>query len=183
MSKNDETYSLEEANKMIRSMEGKPIPKFSLFDVILLVLYADKESWIFGKIQFMKEIFLAYKEVFEKEPAQQVIFAQYKYGPYSEDVESVADDMAFANYVMIEGTGNSKNVKITPKGIKYIEGKFQSLPSHLQQTLIDKRISWDSNPDIKYYTYRRYGYLDNSVFKERYTGGKWKKADSKSEKK
>jgi hypothetical protein len=179
----DRTYSLEEADLAIKNSGGRAIPKYSLFDVILLVLYADKDSWIFGKVQFMKEIFLAYKEIFLEQPIQQVIFTHYKYGPFSEEIENVLDDMAFANYVIVQGIGNSKSIKISEKGIGYIRDRFEGLPEPMKQSLIANRISWDSNPDIKYYTYRRYDdYLDNSVFKERYKGGKWKGSSKESKK-
>jgi hypothetical protein len=122
----------------------------------------------------MKEIFLAYQEVFKRQKIPQITFIKYKYGPYNDDVVHILDDMAFANYIEVDGKGNSASITLSPKGKKYIEEKFNKLPYSIQEGLRLGRRSWDTNPDLLNYVYTHYSeYLEKAVLKKRYKQIDW----------
>ncbi|MDE1769377.1 MAG: hypothetical protein KGI28_02330 [Thaumarchaeota archaeon] len=167
----EKVYNVSEIDAMIKT-QTKDF-KYSLLDVILLLLYADKDP-IRGKIRQMKQIFLALKEVLPKDSTQPVIFKRKQFGPYSEEIEYAIDQLAFSNYVSILGrkTSNDFSVKIERKGIEYIKNEFDNLPNDIQITLKEKRHEWDtftSTGIINYVYIHNKEFLENSVLKKRHT--------------
>ena len=168
------TYTIDEANEILLQTANKEKPRYGLFDVILILLYADKDIPIYGRTRIMKEIFLACEQLFNKEEVEQIIFVRHKYGPYNEDIENIIDDMIFSSYVEYGKTKNKDNdsIKIADKGIRYIAKKFAGLPEDLQRLIKIKRMRWDSKP-IHYllkYVYTTYpDYLENAVLRKRFS--------------
>lgn len=163
-------YTVSEIDGLIREQQSDF--EFSLADVILLVLYADKEP-IKGKTRQMKQIFLALKEVLPVKKIQPTIFKPRQFGPYSKEVEHTIDHLAFSNYIKIHGKKASNNfsIQIEPKGAEYIKEKFNRLGSKTQNTLIEKRHEWDaftSTGIINYVYIHNKEYLVNSVLKNRH---------------
>jgi len=171
-------HTAEEINAMIKAKKGQTKPKFSFADLILLLLYSGYEKPIYGKTHFMKEVFVFKHEVFaEKEMAQQIVFAKYHFGMFSEVVENIVDDLIFGNY--IELIRNSKgrgdiSIKLTGKGLKYTKPMFESFSPSKQEELKIKRRALDSHLDILNYAYQTYDdYLEKSKLKNRYKPIDW----------
>jgi hypothetical protein len=151
--------------------------KYSLSDVILFLLYSDKRP-IQGKTKQMKEVFLVLQEVLDKQDIQPIKFEKHKFGPYSEVVEYVIDQLLFSNYILTRGkkTSNDFSIEITPKGKEYIKEKFNELPTQIQNQLKRKRDEWDTltSKGILKLVYEHYPeYLENAILKKRYERLNW----------
>lgn len=123
----EKLYTVSEIDALIK--EQTKDFKYSLFDVILLLLYADRDS-IRGKIRQMKQVFLTLKEVLPKNSTQPVIFKPKQFGPFSEEIEYTIDHLAFSNYVSIHGKKltNDFSIQIEQKGLQYIKDRFGLKP-------------------------------------------------------
>ncbi len=175
-------YTSDEINSVIQKKAQMPKPKYSLFDQIILLLYADKDYPIYGKTLFMKEIFLAQHEVFQIQEIAPVVFIKYHFGPYNAAVENIVDDMLFSNYIDISKTGKPANdiaVTLTTKGLSYAANLFDHLSSDRQSVLKQKRKEWDTHTDILNYVYTYYDkYLENAKLKKRYAPIDWEKDET-----
>lgn len=159
--------------------------KYSLSDVILFLLYSDNRP-IQGKIKQMKEIFLVLQEVLYEQDIQPIKFQRHRFGPYSELVEYVIDQLLFSNHILTRGkkTSNDFSIEITPKGRDYIKHKFNELPINIQKRLKRKRDEWDTltSKGILKLVYEHYpDYLENAVLKKRYERLNWD-SDNKEKK-
>lgn len=166
----DRLYSLREIDEAADRLAGKI--KFTLEDVLLLLLYADPRP-IEGKTRLMKEVFLALNEVLPRGDAERVNFRPHRFGPYTERVYAAADRLAFTNKVQIERDKNrgGHSVAITPKGRAQIAAKFGALPARTRETLAQKRAEWDTltPAGIRDYVYTHYEeYLENALLKGRF---------------
>jgi len=179
-----QSYSASQFNDIIKKGTTDFKLSFTLFDVILLLLYSDKEHPIYGKTRYMKEIFLALKEIFSETDVQQIpFFKKDRYGPYSKEVINVLDDMLFSNYVNLIGKKNTNKmgIKLTPKGNDFAKEKFYELPDELQNKLMRKRVEWDTltTQGIMNYVYTNYeDFLENAIMKKRFNTVNW---DDKNE--
>jgi len=168
-------YSLSEIDEIIKTQKEEI--RFTIGDVVLFLLYADNEP-IKGKIRQMKEVFLAFKEIFPAKGFQPVVFEKRQFGPYSEEVEHTIEQLTFSNYVEIQGNKQSNDfiLKLTPKGASFIKQKFVNLPKKIQDALKQKREEWDSfiPSGIIHYVYiHNEEFLENSVLKNRYRKIDW----------
>lgn len=166
----EKLYTVSEIDDLIKQ-QTKDF-KYSLFDVILLLLYADRDS-IRGKVRQMKQVFLTLKEVLPKNSTQPVIFKPKQFGPHSEEIEYTIDHLTFSNYVSIHGkkTTNDFSIQIEQKGVQYIKDRFDSLSLDIQATLKEKRHEWDTfTPTgiINYVYIHNKEFLENSVLKKRH---------------
>jgi|GEM_PF-768640 hypothetical protein len=106
--------SLEEADKLLKFQFQKnikitvqPISNFSIKDSILLLLSAiDYNKSIISRTLFMKEVFLFYEVILKNIGlsigAREAGFFEYKYGPYSIDVNVVASGMIFSGILQVK---------------------------------------------------------------------------------
>lgn len=175
----EKQYTVEEADALLKQFDFTEVSEYTLFDTILFLLYADNEYPIDGKVKQQKEIFLAYKEIFSKVKSfEQVDFDKQRYGPFSEEVDHTIDDMAFSNYITIQGRKkpDTLSISITDKGKKFIAKKFQELPSEIQKELKRKRADWDSmtTQGIMNYVYLHYPeYREKALQKKRFKPLDW----------
>ncbi|AJM91726.1 hypothetical protein [Nitrosopumilus piranensis] len=172
----EKTFSLEELDNLRESQDADF--KYTLSDVILFLLYAEKDYPIKGKIKQMKEVFLTLQQVFKNENVQPVFFRKYRFGPYSEEVENTIDQLAFLNLISLRGKKTSNNfaIEINDKGQKLIHEEFVKLPENIRNLLQAKRLSWDTHipQGMLKLVYRDYEhFLENSVFKQRYQTLDW----------
>ena len=116
---------------------------YTLEDVILLLLHADPRP-IEGKPRLMKEVFLALGDVFPWPEAERVGFRPHRFGPYSERVYAVADQLAFVNKVKVSRDGGAYGLAIAPRGREHIGAKFDALPARTRERLVQKRAEWDA---------------------------------------
>lgn len=175
MSKINDLFSISNIDKIIE--RNPDAPKFTLADVILILLYSDKNNALVGKTKQMKEIFLTLIEL-QTLKAEKIKFDFHRFGPHSEDVEDTIDNMLFSNYISAVGSKNENNfgIKITNKGAKYIGKAFEELPDTTKQLLSNKREDWDTltSTGVINYVYTHYPeYLVKSVFKKRYAPINW----------
>ena len=163
-------YSLEEIDEAADRLARKI--KFTLEDVLLLLLYADPRP-IEGKTRLMKEVFLALEEVLPKDEAERVDFRPHRFGPYTERVYAAADRLAFTNKVQVAMDKNrgGHSVAITPKGRAQIGARFNALSARTRKRLVQKRLEWDTltPAGIRDYVYTHYEeYLENALLKSRF---------------
>lgn len=175
MSKADKLFTVDDIDRYVKRSTSQLA--FTLFDVILILLYSDKNEGLIGKTKQMKEIFLTLVEL-QTLKAEKVKFGLNKFGPYSEDVEDAIDNLLFLNYVSAVGSKNENNfgIKITDKGTNYIKNAFEKLPQSTRLLLKNKREQWDTlTPQgVVNYVYTHYPkYLAESVFKKRYAPIDW----------
>lgn len=166
----DRLYSLQEIDEMA-GLQAEAI-KFTLEDVVLLLLYADPRP-IEGKTRLMKEVFLALEEVLPRGEAERVDFRPHRFGPYTERVYRAADQLAFTNSIRVERDKNrgGYSLAITPKGRARIGARFGALPARVRETLAQKRLEWDTltPAGIRDYVYTHYKeYLENALLKGRF---------------
>ena len=179
----DRLYSLSEIDDVVLGQIGRI--RFTLADVVLLLLYADPHP-IQGKIRQMKQVFLALREVLPEADVEPVKFEPKQFGPYSEDVEDTIEQLAFANYVAI--TGKSRRdykLSITPKGRAYIASRFDALPVAIREKFAQKRREWNTltPAGMMHYVYvHNPKFLEKSILKNRYKGMDWSDDDLEAKK-
>jgi len=83
-----------------------------------------------------------------------------------------------SNHVSASGKKTSGDfaIRLTPKGLRYIESKYNSLPEDTKKLLSRKRQEWDTfiPQGILKLVYTHYSdYLENSVYKFRYEKLNW----------
>ena len=103
-------------------------------DLLLLLLYAAGPSGkncetIGGKTRLQKEVFLAQKDLKDKQIKSNYYFRPYHYGPYSielyDDVNWLAsEDIIEIRKIRLEKKGIYTEYKLTNKGIKEMELKL-----------------------------------------------------------
>lgn len=168
---------------LINSKQYKARKKvnYKLTDVILHLLYAQKEKPIHGRIAITKQIFLAIKEVFEEKSVENPKFVPYRYGPYSFLVTHILSNLEYDELVHVKGRKNTSSEKfsLTVKGEKIAKKRFDKLPKKLQDELIDRRKGWDQNhiKGLLAYVYNKYPeFTEKSLIKKQYKSISWGRA-------
>lgn len=136
------TYSLEAVQKVLEGLKPK---KFTLSDATLILLYAQSENPIFGRIMLTKEMFLLLNEVLEKNDVQESKFVAYHFGPYSFVLGNVLSNLESAGFVDRTGKKNSKveHFKLTSKGKERASTLWNKLSINIKDELPAKRKGWD----------------------------------------
>jgi tetratricopeptide (TPR) repeat protein len=167
----DIRLSISEAD-YIASHEPTPEKDQTLFDWILLLFYADKESPIRGIYRLMNETFLAYNEIIAlNDKDLHVSFTKNRSGVYSEEIENSIDGLIFENHlklqegdisvenylklqegdISVESTNKLVNIDqakmfIADAGIKYTENEdLKDSRRQFQENLRDIRERWDNH--------------------------------------
>ncbi|ASJ16726.1 hypothetical protein A3L04_06390 [Thermococcus chitonophagus] len=160
--------------------ENKQI--ITLRDMVLILLYAQKDKPIHSRIMLFKEIFLLYKEILSKYTnvfiLQDPKFFGYKYGPYSFELAEIIKQLYWNGLIDIYGRRNTRKetFKLTPKGEEEAHKIFSSLPKELQEDIKKMRIGWDQLgiDGILRYVYRNYpDYTKQSEIKDKYKEVLW----------
>jgi hypothetical protein len=136
------TYSLEAVEKILSSLKPK---KFTIADATLILLYAQKENPIYGRIMLTKEMFLLLNEVLEEGEVQEPKFVAYHYGPYSFVLGNILTNLEYSGFLDRTGKKNSKveNFKLTCKGLERASALWEKLPHNVKNELPTKRKGWD----------------------------------------
>jgi len=170
-------YSYEEARKHLDILESK---RFTISDIILLLLCSQSEKPIFGRVSLMKQVFLLINEVLNKNDVQDAKFVPYRYGMYSFTVGNAITNLEYSGFIEVKGNKNSKleQFRITDKGKKYIAKIFNSLSEDIQILIKLKRKGWDQlgYDGILRLVYQKYpDYKEKSLIKKRYKLIEWGK--------
>lgn len=168
-------YSYDKAKEVFNEMKPK---KTLLTDAILLLLYAQQDKPIYGRISMMKQVFLVTHEVFNESEVQDGRFVPYYYGYYSFQVTNDLQNLEFLGFITRKGRHNSKleQFQISEKGEKYISELFEKLPKDTQTSLKERRKGWDQlgYKGILNYMYTKYPKsIEKSRLKEKYKPIKW----------
>jgi len=168
------TYSFEEAKKVLATLKPK---KFTLADAIMLILYAQPDKPIFGRILLVKEIFLLTNEVL-KDEVQDGNFVPYHYGPYSFTLGNILSNLEFAGYVDRTGKRNSRleHFKLTSKGKEVAAKIWDKVSPSVQIEIQEKRKGWDQLgvKGILKLVYKNYPkFAKESYVKGRYKAISW----------
>lgn len=163
-------YNYSKAKRVFASLKPK---KFTVQDLILLLLYSQKDKPIHGRIMLFKELFLLYNEVLNKKVIQDPKFVPHRFGPYSYLVGNILNNLIFAGYVKSAGKSNTKSEKffITEKGRKRIKPLFNALGASIRQQMMERRKGWDQMyvDGILKYVYTHYPrFTERSVLRKRY---------------
>jgi hypothetical protein len=164
---NKVVYDLNEVQGAIDKLKKDKV--INLPDLILMLFNAQKEKPIMGMILLMKEIFLLQNEFAPEEgiKVQDAEFINYKYGPYSIDVDKVIDLMEDHGLIISSGrkSTNKEIFYLTSRGAERAE-KISGKLSHSQrEKLSELRKGWDQLgvKGILRLVYRKYpNYIDKS---------------------
>ena len=170
-------YNYERARGVFESIETR---RYGVADVVLLLLYAQRDKPVFGRTSLMKQVFLLIHEVLGEGQVQAARYVPKRFGMYSYFVANTVSNLEIAGLVHREGRKNTKaeNFRISEKGQERIASVFDSLPPDLQRTLMERRKGWDQwgLEGILHYVYQRYpSYRDTSILKNRYAPIIWGK--------
>jgi len=161
-------------------------PLLTLDEMILLLLYAQKDKPIITRTLLFKELFLFYEEILKKNidinRMPNPKFIAYKYGPFSFTLSEVLASLVVGG--LIENIGRAKGrdemFKLTPAGIKMAEKVVNRMPPSIREKLMrelkEKRIGWDQlgRDGILNYVYKKYEkWKAKSKIKDKYKGVKW----------
>lgn len=171
-------YFYDIAKEVFNKTKGK---KILIPDTILLLLYAQPDNPINGRISLMKQVFLLNNEILKNEDVQDGRFVKYYYGWYSFQVTNDVKNLEFLGYLSRKGKANTKleQFQITEKGRAYISELFFSLSIDMQKMIMEKRKGWDQLgcDGILRYMYAKYPEsIERSRLKEKYKPIRWGKA-------
>ena len=163
-------YTLQESPE-----DKKERITITLDEFALTLLYVADSKPILGKTRFVKEIFLAYKDMEKKYSIEDFHFVPYHYGPYSFRLMEILDSLIMFGLVETSGNpvSNSYVISLTQIGKKEAEEAVKKFNNEDIEYLRNKRIGWDqmTSRALIHYTYNKY---------EEYT--KWSKIKHKFEK-
>ena len=170
-------YDFEEAKEVISELKAK---KHAVSDCILLMLYAQPDKPIFGRVLLVKEVFLLTKEILNEDDIQNAKFIPYRWGMYSFTVGNALANLEYSGYIERKGKKNAKleQFELTDKGKEFISKIWNALPAMTQETAKEKRKGWDQlgYDGILRLVYRKYPkYKEKSRLKERYKTITWGK--------
>lgn len=159
-------------------------PKYTVEDVVLLLLYADPHP-IEGRVRQTEQVFLAATEVLGAPGVEPPIYHGRRFGPHSDHVEGAIEQLILSNSVRATGDRRRSDyrLEITPLGRARIKVKYASLPPRTREMLAQKRLEWDTFTPagiVDYACIHSRERLENSVFRDRF-GAWWGNADQKEE--
>ena len=171
------SYTFEQANELLKNMKPR---EFTVSDTVLILLYAYPEKPIFGRLLFVKEIFLLTKEIIDKEhiSIQDPRFVPYRYGPYSFVLGNTLSNLEYLGYISRVGPKNAKGEKfsLTEKGKKAAQPLWSKLPEKVRLEIQDGRVGWDElgRDGILKLVYQKYPeFAKKSYIKGRYKSVSW----------
>jgi len=113
---------------------------------ILILLYAQKDKPITGKLMFVKQAFLLAKDVF---PSIEEKFKFYpaSFGPYSKEfaksVNKLIEKGDISLEVKKEGDNEIYRFRLSKNGEEIIKNTFNKLPDEYKKIIQRKRRGWD----------------------------------------
>ena len=172
-------YSFNDAEKKLSDIKKKS-RVLLLNEIILIVLAIHQNKPVYGRTMIMKQLFLLFKEIFEKfeVTCQNPKFVPYDFGPYSFELMQMIDNLAFSKQIQISGRKNSRSesFSITDQGIERVKDLLENLDPILLKEIRSQRIGWDQlgTDGILRYVYDYYPeWKENSKIKNKYKDIIW----------
>ena len=122
--------------------EESRIDSISIDEWILILLYAQKDKPITGKLMFVKQAFLLAKDVIPSLGAR-FKFYPYSFGPYSKEFAKSVNDLIEKGYITLEVDNDIYRFRLSTKGKEIAEDAFNKLPDKYKMILKRKRRGWD----------------------------------------
>ena len=99
--------------KLVSESKYEPLGpgKYSLRDVLLLILYAKQDRLIHGRVLLVKQVFLTIKEILGSKSVENPKFVPYNLGPYSFQLIHTLSNMVYDNLVLVTGKKNAASEK------------------------------------------------------------------------
>ncbi|AQQ16868.1 ORF16 [Sulfolobus spindle-shaped virus 3] len=92
-------YSWDDLDKAIEEAEDVDL---TVSDLILFLLWCDKDKPIFGNTKLVKEAYVFWLELTSKGyKVEDPHFYPYNYGPYSKFIMATVEDLYFAGFIII----------------------------------------------------------------------------------
>lgn len=143
---------------------------FTVENWVLLLLYVNNQ-YIAGITHYMKMLFLIFYEFVAKYkiPSENPGFYSYKYGPYSDRIDSAIEFLIECGYIKIEGKPKSSSKErfyITTKGKNKGKQLCGKLSFQQKKALKEFRKRWDQKTTkaISKYVYANYPeFTDKSI--------------------
>lgn len=108
---------------------------------LLALLYANNQKPIYGKLMFIKELFIAANEIDEISNDLLNVFKFYpdRYGPYTHVFDDALEKLKEENLIEVEKETVGKSIRyvfyLTEKGKKNAEIFYNTLPENAQDKL------------------------------------------------
>ncbi len=167
--------------------------KLSHNDLLLLILYSDNCSSIFGKTRIQKIVFLYEEELHKKIGFNKALemnnslfgFHAHNYGPFSDKLPDYLNELEAFDIISRNNIKNKKHSTnntageivehvINTSGIKYIESNILPYIDNIQlELLTDFKKKYNSmvQNDLMSYVYNTYDKMTvNSLIKDQYIG-------------
>lgn len=118
----------------------------SIDEWILIILYAQKEKPITGKLMFVKQAFLLAQDVF---PLIKNKFEFYpaSFGPYSKNFAKAVNELIKGGSISLETKEEGDNIifrfRLSEKGEEIAKEAFEKLTEKEQNIIKRKRKGWD----------------------------------------
>lgn len=133
----------DKKEKELKKLELELTPE----DAILILLYANKNKPITGRLMFVKQIFLLVKEIFPFLD-KKLRFYPAQFGPFSVPFAKSIDRLIKEGYIKAEYSINDignelHRFTLTEKGMHRASQSFNKLPPKYRDLIVRKRKGWD----------------------------------------
>lgn len=130
----------------MRDKKEKELEELTPEDAILILLYANKNKPITGKLMFVKQAFLLAKELIPQLD-KKFKFYPANFGPYSKvfakEVNKLIEKGIIKLEVKTEGGKEIFRFRLSEDAIEKAKQSFNKLPNELKFKIIRKRKGWD----------------------------------------
>ena len=137
---------------------------------ILLLLDADNQKPIEGKLFIQKEMFLIVKEVCT-ELENELNFKAYNYGPYSQQLVNLLEELEENSFIEIDRFDDNNEYKITNRGRQELKNKTFSdnIKRKIHNLKVgSNKLGYKGLLRYVYFTYPEY--TENSIIKNEVLG-------------
>jgi len=141
-------------------------------DIVLTILYAQKDKPLTGKLMFVKQVFLFTKEIVPGLDDKMKFFP-YSFGPYSSKFAQVVNKLINDGIIGVEKKVDDDReiyrFSLTEKGLEKAEKSFNKFPEKVRAIIKRKRRGWDQlgYTGIVRLVYTKYPeYIVNSSIKD-----------------
>jgi len=135
-------HGMEEKNQ-----QDEQLNNLTAEDAIFILMYANKEQFLSGKLMFVKQIFLLTKEIISS-LFKEFYFYPSNYGPFSKILVTEIENLTDNRYIKVIEQRNYYDHKVydyilTDEGEKKAKLSFNKLSERTKDKITIKRREWD----------------------------------------